>query len=234
MARIYVGNLSFNTKVNELSAFFEGIELADAKIIETRVGNSRGYGFVTLKNEADTEKALALNNKELDGRPLRIEVAKPEEKKERPAPAQHYPRYQPRYGAPVPNRRYPTYYPYYPPPPRAYYSAPPPPRRERQQPRPAPQPRPQRSTELSKTNVLVKNLNFKVTDEEFKKLFEPYNPVEASISYNRKGSSKGYGFVILRSEDDQARVIKELNDFEHEGRKLIVIPAYVRDQTKTD
>lgn len=77
---IYVGNLSFNTSTSELEALFaEYGEVADAQVITDReTGRSRGFGFVEMGSSEAAESAIsALNGKDIDGRQLKVNVAKP-------------------------------------------------------------------------------------------------------------------------------------------------------------
>jgi len=77
--RIYVGNLSFDTTEQSLSAAFEegGRQVRSVDVIMDRdTGRPRGFAFVEMENEADAEAAIsALDGTELDGRSLRVNVA---------------------------------------------------------------------------------------------------------------------------------------------------------------
>jgi len=78
--KVFVGNLSFNTKENELTKEFETAGKVISANIITRGPRSLGYGFVEMDNEADAENAVKLlNKKEIDGRPINVEVAKKRE-----------------------------------------------------------------------------------------------------------------------------------------------------------
>lgn len=80
--KIYVGNLSFNTSNQDLNDLFGAIGTVEsANIIEDReTGRSRGFGFVEMASQADGENAIAqLNGKEVDGRTLKVNEAKPQE-----------------------------------------------------------------------------------------------------------------------------------------------------------
>jgi len=78
--KVFVGNLSFATKENELAKEFEASGKVISANIITRGPRSLGYGFVEMDNEADAENAVKmLNKKEIDGRPINVEVAKPRE-----------------------------------------------------------------------------------------------------------------------------------------------------------
>lgn len=80
--KLYVGNLSFNTSNQDLSDLFAGVGTVEScNIIEDReTGRSRGFGFVEMSSEAEGENAIAqLNGKEIDGRELKVNEAKPQE-----------------------------------------------------------------------------------------------------------------------------------------------------------
>lgn len=79
--KLYVGNLSFNTTNQDLNDLFATIGTVESSnVIEDReTGRSRGFGFVEMSNQADGEKAIAeLNGKEVDGRSLKVNEAKPQ------------------------------------------------------------------------------------------------------------------------------------------------------------
>ena len=80
--KIYVGNLSFQTTNQDLNDLFGAVGAVEsANIIEDReTGRSRGFGFVEMANSEDGDKAIAeLNGKEVDGRTLKVNEAKPQE-----------------------------------------------------------------------------------------------------------------------------------------------------------
>ena len=79
--KLYVGNLSWNTSNQDLLELFGGVgPVATANIIEDReTGRSRGFGFVEMENQSDGENAIEqLNGKEIDGRALKVNEAKPQ------------------------------------------------------------------------------------------------------------------------------------------------------------
>jgi RNA recognition motif-containing protein len=81
---IYVGNLSYSMTESELrDAFAAYGEVASAKILSDReTGRSRGFGFVEMPNQREAEEAIAqLNGKDLGGRALRINEARPRERR---------------------------------------------------------------------------------------------------------------------------------------------------------
>ena len=86
--KVYVGNLPFkmdNAAFKELFSKYGEIE--DAVIISDKFsGRSKGFGFVTFNNDADAQKAIAeMNGKDIDGRELKVNEAKPmEERSSRP------------------------------------------------------------------------------------------------------------------------------------------------------
>ncbi|MGD8564618.1 MAG: RNA-binding protein [Desulfarculaceae bacterium] len=85
---IYVGNLSFNSTEDELRGLFEEFgEVFSARVITDRMtGRSRGFGFVEMDNEASEAAINALNGKEMDGRALKVNEARPRESRESRSP----------------------------------------------------------------------------------------------------------------------------------------------------
>ncbi|KAI1069126.1 hypothetical protein LB507_006317, partial [Fusarium sp. FIESC RH6] len=78
MSKLYVGNLSWNTTDDTLrSTFSEFGEVTDSIIMRDReTGRARGFGFVTFASEEQATAAVnALNEQELDGRRIRVNVA---------------------------------------------------------------------------------------------------------------------------------------------------------------
>ncbi len=78
--KIYVGNLSFNTNEDELKGLFESYGAVDsAKIISDQfTGRSRGFGFIEMENREEGLRAIQeLDSKELGGRSLKVNEARP-------------------------------------------------------------------------------------------------------------------------------------------------------------
>jgi len=81
-SKLYVGNLSFNTTTQDLETMFgESGTVESTNIIEDReTGRSRGFGFVEMSSKEEAQKAIsALDGKEVDGRSLKVNEAKPQE-----------------------------------------------------------------------------------------------------------------------------------------------------------
>ena len=77
---IYVGNLSRETTEKDLREAFEVFgQVASVKIITDKyTGESRGFGFVEMPTKTEGESAITgLNDKELRGRTLRVNEARP-------------------------------------------------------------------------------------------------------------------------------------------------------------
>ena len=77
---LYVGNLSYHTNESTLSDLFSAHgEVESVRIITDRdTGRSKGFGFVELSDRSAGEQAIAeLNGKEVDGRQLKVNEAKP-------------------------------------------------------------------------------------------------------------------------------------------------------------
>lgn len=82
--KVFVGNLSFKTTEEHLAQEF-GVagKVVSANII-TRGPRSLGYGFVELENESAAKKAVELlDKKEIDGRAINVEIAKPRSEEEK-------------------------------------------------------------------------------------------------------------------------------------------------------
>ena len=80
--KLYVGNLSFNLNENDLVTLFSEFGAIDTvKIIrETFDSRSKGFGFVTMNDDGEANKAIeAMNGHEMEGRPLRVNEARPKE-----------------------------------------------------------------------------------------------------------------------------------------------------------
>ncbi len=84
--KLFVGGIAWATTEEGLKEFFSQVgNVIEVKIIVDRMtGKSRGFGFVTMESDEEAEKAVnELNGKELDGRALVINEAKPQEKNDR-------------------------------------------------------------------------------------------------------------------------------------------------------
>ena len=82
--KLYVGNLSFNTSENDLQDLFATVgPVQEAIIMQDRMTmKSRGFGFVTMVESADAQKAIAqFNGKQVEGRALTVNEARPREER---------------------------------------------------------------------------------------------------------------------------------------------------------
>jgi RNA recognition motif-containing protein len=83
---IYVSNLGFNVKDEDLKEFFTPYgEVTSAKIISDKfTGQSRGFGFVEMSDDEAAKKAIAeLDQASVEGRSIKVMEARPKE--DRPA-----------------------------------------------------------------------------------------------------------------------------------------------------
>ncbi len=83
MNKLFVGGISWDTKEEGLKEFFEKVgKVEEVKIVTDRfTGKSKGFAFVTMETEEDAKKAIEeLNGKELDGRQLTVNEARPQKK----------------------------------------------------------------------------------------------------------------------------------------------------------
>ena len=84
--KLYVGNLSFDTTENDLRRLFEpfGTVSSCNLIMDKMTDKSRGFAFVELSSPAEATKAIAeMNGKEVGGRALTVNEAKPREDRPR-------------------------------------------------------------------------------------------------------------------------------------------------------
>jgi cold-inducible RNA-binding protein len=82
MAKIYVGGLAYSVTDSELEAFFaEQGKVESAVVIKDRdSGQSKGFGFVEMTDDNEAKAAIAaLNGKELSGRSITVNEARPQE-----------------------------------------------------------------------------------------------------------------------------------------------------------
>lgn len=78
--KLYVGNLNFRTTNDDLESLFSNYGQVDeaAVVTDRETGRSRGFGFVTMSNAEDANKAIeALNGTEFEGRDLTVNEARP-------------------------------------------------------------------------------------------------------------------------------------------------------------
>jgi len=81
MKNIFVGNLSYGTTEDSVRALFEAYGAVDkVSIITDRdTGRAKGFGFVEMSSNSDADRAIAaLNGKEVDGRALNVNEARPQ------------------------------------------------------------------------------------------------------------------------------------------------------------
>lgn len=81
MKKLFVGNLAWEVTSDDLRAFFSSFgTVIDAVVIMDRMTNrSRGFGFVEMETEDQAQKALEANGKDLKGRNMNVNMAKPQE-----------------------------------------------------------------------------------------------------------------------------------------------------------
>jgi len=84
MKKLYVGNLSFHTTEDQLRELFAPYGQADSVSLVTDrdTGQSRGFGFVEMADDGAAQRAIdELNGRELDGRALTVNEARPREER---------------------------------------------------------------------------------------------------------------------------------------------------------
>src|SRR5512136_724101 len=83
-AKLFVGNLSFNTTENDLQDAFaaHGTVVEANLMLDRSTGRPRGFGFVTMSTPEEAQKAIeAMNGKPLGGRALTVNLARPREER---------------------------------------------------------------------------------------------------------------------------------------------------------
>ncbi len=84
--KLYVGNLPYTTSEDELQALFAPAgPVKTVTVVRDRdTGRSRGFAFVEMETQADAQKAISMmNGKDLEGRPLTVNLARPKEERSR-------------------------------------------------------------------------------------------------------------------------------------------------------
>ncbi|MEO5646442.1 MAG: RNA-binding protein [Candidatus Paceibacterota bacterium] len=83
--KVFVGSLSFGTSNQGLSDYFAQVGTVTSAnvIMDKMTGKSKGFGFVEFSSEAEAQASVdKLNNTELDGRTIFVDIARPSEKRE--------------------------------------------------------------------------------------------------------------------------------------------------------
>ena len=83
--KLYVGNLSFQTRESDLTELFaQAGQVESVQLITDRdTGRSKGFAFVEMSNDEAAAKAIAqFNGKEVNGRNLTVNEARPKEKRD--------------------------------------------------------------------------------------------------------------------------------------------------------
>jgi RNA recognition motif-containing protein len=82
--KLYVGNMTYDTTEEQLRTMFaEAGSVVTVDVIKDRdTGQAKGFAFITMGSQADAAKAISLfNGKEVSGRPLTVNTAKPREER---------------------------------------------------------------------------------------------------------------------------------------------------------
>jgi RNA recognition motif-containing protein len=80
--KLYVGNLSYGITDSTLQQLFEphGSVQSAQVIMDRDTGRSKGFGFVEMGSDQEAQAAIqAMNGKEIEGRPLTVNEARPKE-----------------------------------------------------------------------------------------------------------------------------------------------------------
>jgi RNA recognition motif-containing protein len=96
--KLFVGNLPFSVDEGKLKEMFSDYgSLGEVVVIKNKFsGRSKGFGFVTIEDDAEAERAVKeMNEKEVEGRKMTVNEAKPfnpEERRDRAPPRRRFTR----------------------------------------------------------------------------------------------------------------------------------------------
>lgn len=81
MKTLYVGNIPYSFGENEMTELFKPFgEVVSARVVrENHSGRSKGFGFVEMNDEDATNAVSNINGKEVEGRTIRVDEARPRE-----------------------------------------------------------------------------------------------------------------------------------------------------------
>jgi cold-inducible RNA-binding protein len=82
--KLYVGNMTYDTTEDQLRTMFaEAGSVVSVDVIKDRyTGSPKGFAFITMESQPDAAKAISMfNGKDVDGRPLTVNTAKPREER---------------------------------------------------------------------------------------------------------------------------------------------------------
>ena len=85
--KLYIGNLPFSVDEEAFKNLFSGYNPEEVALIKDKFsGRSKGFGFVTISDDATAQKAISeMNGKDVEGRELKVSEAKPmEDRPQRP------------------------------------------------------------------------------------------------------------------------------------------------------
>jgi RNA recognition motif-containing protein len=83
--KLYVGNLPFSIDEEAFKKLFAGFTTEEVTLIKDKFsGRSKGFGFVTIADDEEAKKAISdMNEKEIEGRKLKVSEARPMEERPR-------------------------------------------------------------------------------------------------------------------------------------------------------
>ncbi|PLW56290.1 hypothetical protein PCANC_04035 [Puccinia coronata f. sp. avenae] len=201
MRSVFVSQLSARVGDRELFQFFEqqAGKVRDARLITDRISRrSKGVGYVEFRELESVQKALALTGTKLLGLPVMVQYTEAE--KNRQAMANTQPNVPPGFVATAPP----------PPVPRPYI---------------APKARgPGPNDPNSYARLYVGSLNFNLTDDDIRQVFQPFGDIEYVDLHRDQitGKSKGYAFVQFKNMHDAKNATEKMNGFQLAGRALRV------------
>ncbi|KAH9468334.1 hypothetical protein Pst134EA_011958 [Puccinia striiformis f. sp. tritici] len=217
MRSVFVSQLSARVGDRELFQFFEqqAGKVRDARLITDRISRrSKGVGYVEFRELDSVQKALSLTGTKLLGLPVMVQYTEAE--KNRQAMANTQPNVPPGFVPTNLNSTNPTANatnstmvatPLVP---RTYVT---------------PKARgPGPNDPNSYARLYVGSLNFNLTDDDIRQVFQPFGDIEYVDLHRDQitGKSKGYAFVQFKNMHDAKNAMEKMNGFQLAGRALRV------------
>lgn len=214
--KVFVGNLSFTSTDESLREYFKDAGEIVETIIIKKGSRPKGYGFVAFKTLKEAEKAVNdYHKKELDGREISVQLAKPREEPIKPATENKKSKKKSK---------------------KSRKSSEGGEAEEDKSAESTPTSKPENTTEEKeikpKTSIFVANLPLTIDKDQLAALFKDYQVESALVAIKRSGRSKGYGFVEFNTVEEMEKALKEFVNVEVEGRPIHVSAATSEKNTE--
>jgi len=237
--KVFVGNIDYKVTDEQLKEFFKDLKFVDAAI-NKRKDVSVGYGFITFDDEEEAKKCVEqYDKKDFQGRPLKVELAKEKTETTKRRSSKRNLRgkgrrsnnsFRRRKNANKDNKK------------DSEASADEASSNEEgknessgsesntegssknksrfRKTKRYRQRKPREGGEPSKTTIYVANLPFKTDDEKLKEAFKDYEVSNVHVARYKGGKSKGFGFIEVKDEEEQKKILVECSNKIIDGRAI--------------